>query len=68
MKPDQVEDLQERITHQELAIEALHESVVRQDRVIADLQAELAQVKQLLRELRPALLDANAHDETPPHY
>lgn len=66
---DQLDDLQIRISHQELAIEALNETVARQDRLIATLRDELARVRQILDELRPSPLGADeAHEPPPPHY
>ncbi|MCG6967407.1 MAG: SlyX family protein [Chromatiaceae bacterium] len=66
---DPIEDLQMRFAHQELAIEALHDSVLRQDRLIAELREELVRIKQQVRELRPSPLGADGADEPPPpHY
>jgi len=66
---DPIADLQARFAHQELAIEALHETVVRQDRLISELRAELNQLAQLLRELREPLGPRNIEGgELPPHY
>lgn len=65
---DEIEDLQMRFAHQELAIEALHETLLRQDRLIVAMRDELDRVKALLNELRPSPLDADAGHEPPPHY
>jgi len=66
---DQLEDLQIRYAHQELAIEALNETVARQDQLIAEIRQELVQLKQMLLELKPSPLGADAADEPPPpHY
>ena len=65
---DEFEDLQVRFAHQEVGIEALHETLVRQDRLIAELRDELARVKLMLSELRPKLLGADPGHEPPPHY
>jgi uncharacterized coiled-coil protein SlyX len=66
---DQIEDLQVRFVHQELAIEALNETVARQDRLISELRAELVGLKQMLLELKPSPLGSDAADEPPPpHY
>ncbi len=66
---EQLEDLQARFAHQELAIEALNETVVRQDRLIAELRDELQRIKQLLRDLRPSPVEGDASAEPPPpHY
>ena len=66
---DPLEDLQVRSAHQELAIEALNETVARQDQQIAEMREELVQLKQMLLELKPSPLGADAGDEPPPpHY
>jgi SlyX protein len=66
---DQLEDLQIRWAHQELAIEALNETVARQDQQIVELRQELARLKQMLLELKPSPLGGDAADEPPPpHY
>jgi uncharacterized coiled-coil protein SlyX len=66
---DPLEDLQMRWAHQELAIEALNETVAHQDQQIAALRQELVQLKQLLLELKPSPLGADAAAEPPPpHY
>ena len=66
---DQLEDLQIRFAHQELAIEALNETVAQQDRQITELREELVQIKHMLRELKPSPLGGDVADEPPPpHY
>ncbi len=66
---DQLDDLQARLTHQDLAIEALNEIVVRQERRLSELGEELQQLKQIMLELRLSPLGADAADEPPPpHY
>ncbi|MCP5298668.1 MAG: SlyX family protein [Chromatiaceae bacterium] len=66
---DALADLQERFAHQELAIEALNDVVVRQGRAIDALRAELDEVKRELRALRPSPVGGDAADEPPPpHY
>jgi SlyX protein len=66
---EQLEDLQIRLTHQDLAIEALNQTVAKQDRRIAELGEELERVRQILAELRPSPLGADsAQEPPPPHY
>ena len=64
----QIEDLQVRVAHQDLAIEALNATVAQQDRAIGELREELAQLRRMLRELRPSPLGEDAGHEPPPHY
>ncbi|MGB5199343.1 MAG: SlyX family protein [Sedimenticolaceae bacterium] len=69
MTEHQLEDLQIRLTHQEMAIETLNRAVAQQDLLIAQLRADLAQVGQMLHALRPSPLgDATAEEPPPPHY
>lgn len=66
---DPLEDLQVNVAHQELAVEALSDEVASQGRLIAELRAELDQLKRQMRELKPSPLGADAGDEPPPpHY
>ena len=66
---DQLDELQARLTHQDLAIEALNEAVARQERSLLELGEQLQQVRQILAELRLSPLGADAGDEPPPpHY
>lgn len=67
MSNGELEDLQVRLTHQELAIDALSASVVRQDQLIASLRDEIDVLKRLLRELRPSPIDG-VDEPPPPHY
>jgi len=65
----QIDDLQARFAHQELAIEALTETVTRQDRLIRELRDQVVQLKQLISELKPSPLGSDAEKEPPPpHY
>lgn len=66
---EQLEDLQIRLTHQDLAIEVLNRTVASQDRRITELGEELERVRQLLAELKPSPLEADlAEEPPPPHY
>ena len=66
---DPVEDLQVSLAHQELAIEGLSDEVASQGRLIAELRAELDQLKRQMRELNPSPLGTDAGNEPPPpHY
>ena len=66
---EQLEELQIRLTHQDLAIEALNETVASQERRIAEMGEELERFRQLLAELKPSPLGAGSAEEPPPpHY
>jgi len=66
---EELEDLQVRFTHQELAIEVLNQAVVRQDQLIVEMRRELARLQEIVRELRPSPLNNDpAHEPPPPHY
>ena len=66
---EELEDLQVRFTHQELAIEVLNQAVVRQDQLIVEMRRELVRLQEIVRELRPSPLDGDpAHEPPPPHY
>ena len=66
---EELEDLQVRFTHQELAIEVLNQAVVRQDQLIVEMRRELARLQEIVREPRPSPLDGDpAHEPPPPHY
>ena len=66
---EELEDLQVRFTHQELAIEVLSQAMVRQDQLIVEMRRELARLQEIVRELRPSPLDGDpAHEPPPPHY
>jgi uncharacterized coiled-coil protein SlyX len=69
MSDAEIEDLQVRFAHHEVLIEELNATVTQQDRAIRQLVAELEQVREVLRELRPSPLGSEPADEPPPpHY
>lgn len=66
---DPIEDLQIRLTQQELVIEALNETVARQDRLLLDLQAQIRSLHDRLQALKPSPLGEDPMAEPPPpHY
>lgn len=69
MSADPIEDLQVRLAHQELTIEALNETVSRQDRLLLELQAEIRSLHERLKALTPSPLgEGSATEPPPPHY
>ena len=68
MQPE-IEDLQIRFAHQEMAIEALTETVTEQDRLIGALREQVSRLEQMMKEIKPSPLGADAEAEPPPpHY
>jgi SlyX protein len=66
---DPIEDLQIRVTHQELAIEALNDVVTRQDNLLHELRAEIETLRERLRALQPSPLgESDVAEPPPPHY
>ena len=64
-----IEDLQVRVAHQEVALEALDMTVARQDQLIRELREEIADLRRRLAALTPSPLDGDSADEPPPpHY
>ena len=63
-----LEDLEIRLSHQELAIDNLTQHSLEQQQHIARLQAELEYVKSLLRELSPSAVASAGEETPPPHY
>ncbi len=69
MSQASIEDLQVRIAHQEVAIEALDATVARQDQLIRELSDEIAEIRRRLAVLTPSPLGGDPADEPPPpHY
>jgi SlyX protein len=69
MSQRDIEDLQIRLTHQELAIDELNSTVARQDQVITELTQQLVRIRAMVDELRPSPLGEDpAAEPPPPHY
>lgn len=64
---DAITELEERITHQELAIEELTASFLSQEKLIRKLNDELKSLMGLVREAIPPQ-NGSQSDEIPPHY
>ena len=63
-----LDDLEIRLTHQELATEQLTQSNLLLERQLEQVQAELGYLKSLLRELSPSAVAAAVDETPPPHY
>lgn len=69
MSEAEIEDLQVRVAHQEVALEALENTVTRQDQMIRGLLDEIAELRRRLAALSPSPLGDDPADEPPPpHY
>ena len=60
--------LEIHLMHHEHTIEELNEVVVRQQRVIDRLSAEIELIKRQLRAIAPSDIKAPSEEEPPPHY
>lgn len=63
-----LDDLEIRLSHQELAIDSLTQHSLEQQQIIARMQDELDYVKSLLRDLSPSAVAAPGEETPPPHY
>ncbi|HHH47271.1 MAG TPA: SlyX family protein [Gammaproteobacteria bacterium] len=61
-------DLEIRYAHQEATIEALHETLLLQQRSIDQLRAELTRIKQQMQEQNTGEMASAAEETPPPHY
>jgi len=70
MKPadERLIDLEERLMHQEQALEALSLASHRQQNQLDQIQQELKQIRQLLLQLSPGEVGDSASEPPPPHY
>jgi SlyX protein len=67
---DRLEELESRLAFQDELVERLNEVVVRQDRLIADLQLRLSNLEKRTADLAESATAAGegAGHEAPPHY
>jgi len=63
-----VTELEERLTHQEAALEALTRTTLEQQQALAQLGGQIEQVIALLRELAPSATGPESEEPPPPHY
>ncbi len=61
-------DLESRLAFQDEAIEHLTATVLTQEKALAELQAEVARLKQLMIQLAPSQVGDRAEEPPPPHY
>jgi SlyX protein len=65
---DQLIELETRLAFQEEAIDALHQGLLHQQRVMERLTRQLEQLHLRVLALTPSPLDDNAPEAPPPHY
>jgi len=65
---ERIADLEIRLTHQEVALEELVRSGLGQQQHIHRLEAELARMRELLRDLATAVPGGDGDEPPPPHY
>lgn len=61
-------ELEERLMHQENALEELSLASHRQQNQLDQIQRELKQIRQLLLQLSPGEVGDSADEPLPPHY
>jgi len=61
-------ELEERLMHQEQALEALSLASHRQQNQLDQMGRELQQIRQLLLQLSPGEVGDSADEPPPPHY
>ncbi len=65
---DRLTELEIRFTHQERTIEELNEIVCRQELALESLEREVRQISEQVKMLLPAFLKEQDEEEPPPHY
>ena len=67
MDTDRIERIETRVAFQEQSIQELSDTVYRQEKQIAVLEAAVTMLRERVGELADAVPEPN-RDETPPHY
>ena len=68
LNEDRLTQLEERLAHQELALDNLTRSSLDHDRLLADIRNQLEHIKSMLKELAPGQADDIGSEPPPPHY
>ncbi len=68
MEDTRITDIEIHLMHQTKAIEELNEVVIRQQRQIDDLTADIARLREQLQGLAPSAVREPSEEEPPPHY
>ena len=64
----QVDDLETKLSFQELTIEELNQEVIRLNDLVADQQHKLQLIIQKLSVMEPSNIASQAEETPPPHY
>lgn len=65
---DRLNELEIRFTHQERTVEELNETVCRQELALERLEREVQLLRDQMKVLLPSLMVSSDEDEPPPHY
>lgn len=68
MMESDITDLQIRLTHQESTIDALNETIIKQQHTIDQLTLDVEALKQRIRTLAEANIAHESEETPPPHY
>ncbi len=64
----QVDDLETKLSFQELTIEELNQEVIRLNDIVADQQRKLHLIIQKVSAIEPSNMASQAEETPPPHY
>jgi uncharacterized coiled-coil protein SlyX len=65
---DAITDLQIRFAEQDDALQELTRTVLGQERELAELRAQIEQLKSMVKELSPPQVGPQGSEPPPPHY
>ena len=65
---ERVTDLEVRLTHQDAAVDELTKVVLKQEKQIDKLMAEVEQLKGVLTDMSSSVGGGDLDDKPPPHY
>jgi uncharacterized coiled-coil protein SlyX len=63
-----ITDLEIRLTDHELALEGLSASSLSHQNQLNDIKSELQQIREMLRQMAPAIAGSAKDEPPPPHY
>jgi uncharacterized coiled-coil protein SlyX len=68
MDAKRLTDIETHLMHQERTIQELNDVVIRQQQILEELAAEVAQLREQFRDLQPSAVGEPSAEESPPHY